>query len=113
MVEISAMSINQWMNAQFNALNLNALRELKEKHNVTVLNFPPEVLAQLKKLTTEVLQEEAAKDADFQWVYENFKGFSASMDDWNTNSEIAYYHALHPELNVSDEVKNILKEVVK
>ncbi len=110
-IEEAAMATNQWMYTQFETLNLNALRELLADKNVAVLSFPSEVLAELKKLTDEVLAEEAAKSEDFKRVYENYAAFAADNDVWKTLSEISYYNATHP--NVSMGVQRVLKDVLQ
>ncbi len=111
MVEEVAMATNLWMHTQFDTLNLNALRELMADKNIEVLGFPPEVLAQLKLLTQEVLDEEAAKSADFKRVYENFKAFSANHDVWQTLSEISYYSANHPSMPF--DIQKALKDAAQ
>jgi len=93
-IEVSARSLNQWMYSQFEALNLKALRELKEKYHVEVLAFPPEVLKELKRLTKITLEEEAAKDPTFKKVYEAFKQFQADNAAWDVVSDNAYSKAL-------------------
>jgi len=111
MIEEAAMATNLWMYTQFQTLNLNALRELLADKNVEVLAFPPDVLAELKRLTDEVLAEEMAKSKDFKRVYENFTAFAADNDVWNTISEISYYSATHPE--VSLDIQKVLKDAAQ
>lgn len=93
-IEIAARSLNQWMFAQFEALNVTALQELKEKYKVEVLPLPKEVLSELKRLTKEALAEEAGKDADFKRVYEAFAKFQQENDAWTAISDDAYSEAL-------------------
>jgi TRAP-type mannitol/chloroaromatic compound transport system substrate-binding protein len=93
-VEVAARSINQWTLSKFEALNIKALRELKEEHHVKVLAFPPSVLKELKRLTQVALDEEAAKDASFKKVYEAYKQFQADHAAWNAISDDAYSKAL-------------------
>ena len=89
-----AMATNLWQYSQFETLNLKALRELKEKHNVQVLPFPDDVLIELRRLTEEALDEQAAKDAEFKRVYEAYRAFRADNDAWNSTSDTAYRRAL-------------------
>ncbi|MEN8217685.1 MAG: TRAP transporter substrate-binding protein [Pseudomonadota bacterium] len=96
-VEIATHSINQQIYIEFEALNIKALRELKEEHNVEVLTFPPEVLKKLKHLTIEALDEEAAKSAPFKKVYEAYKKFQADNAAWNAISDDAYSRALQQD----------------
>jgi TRAP-type mannitol/chloroaromatic compound transport system substrate-binding protein len=95
MVEIAATALNQKMFAEFEALNIKALRELKEKYNVEVLEFPADVINKLKQLTLETLDEEAAKNADFKKVYEAYKQFQKDNSAWNAISDDAYSKALN------------------
>jgi len=92
-IEVAARSSNQWMFSQFEGLNIKALRTLKDKYNIKARPFPPEVLAELKKLTQESLEEEAAKDATFKRIYEAYKTFQTDNDAWNSISEDAYSKA--------------------
>ena len=89
-VETAARSTNQWMFSKFEALNITALRELKEQHQVEVLAFPPEVLEELKRLTQETLEEAAAESVSFKKVYEAYKQFQADYRSWNAISDEAY-----------------------
>jgi TRAP-type mannitol/chloroaromatic compound transport system substrate-binding protein len=89
-VEMAAISANQQMLSKFEALNIQALRELKAQHQVEVLPFPPDVRKKLKQLTTETLEEGAAKDTDFKKVYEAYKQFQADNTAWNHISDEAY-----------------------
>jgi len=92
-VETASMAANQWMYAQFEASNLAALARLKE-HNIEVLPFPPQVLATLRRLSTETLDEEAAKDPLFKKVYQSYKAFQKGAEQWDKVSEGAYRQAL-------------------
>ncbi|HEC84437.1 MAG: ABC transporter substrate-binding protein [Candidatus Parabeggiatoa sp. nov. 2] len=95
-IEVAARSINQWIYAEFEALNIKALREIKAQGRVEVLPFPSEVLKELKRLTVETLDEKAAKEASFKKVYEAYKKFQADHAAWNAISDNAYSKALQP-----------------
>ncbi len=92
-IEVAASDANQWMLNQFEAKNMQALRRLKEEHHVQVLPFPDDVLAELHRLTGDVMNEEAAKDADFKKVYAAYSAFMADHDEWSQLSEAAYQRA--------------------
>ena len=94
MVETAAAAANAWMLAEFEAKNLQALQELKTKYKVQVIEFPEEVIKGLKTLTKETLEEQAAKDQDFNRVYQAYKTFSDTNAAWNNISEAAYARAL-------------------
>lgn len=92
-VEIAAQALNLDMYAEFEAKNVQSLRELREKYKVEVKQFPTEVLVELKRLTEETLKEEAEKDASFKKVYEAYQAFQTENDAWNSISEDAYNKA--------------------
>lgn len=94
MIETAARAASLWMFSEFEAQNLKALETLKRKYHVEVLEFPPDVLAQLRTLARETLDEEAAKDPQFKKVYEAYNAFRADNDAWNAISESAYAKAL-------------------
>ncbi len=94
MIETAAAAANAWMLAEFEAKNLQALQTLKLKHKVEVLEFPAEVLRELKRLAGETLEEEAEKNQAFRQVYQAYKAFSQNNDAWNDISESAYARAL-------------------
>lgn len=93
-VENAAAASNAWMLAEFEARNPEALATLKQKYKVKVLPFPDDVITALRKLTTETLNEEAEKDADFKRIYQAYKEFSDNNAHWNAISEDAYARAL-------------------
>ncbi len=93
-IEVAAAAENQWVYSQFETLNLGALRELKEKHGIEVLEFPADVMAELKRLSVEALDEEADKNADFKRVYEAYKAFHADFNAWSKVADDAYQRAI-------------------
>ena len=49
---------------------------------VTAAKLPDDVIAELKRVTEEVMKEEAAKDADFATIWESQKAFHADYQIW-------------------------------
>ncbi len=92
-VEIAAQALNLDMYSEFEAKNIQSLRELRDKYKVDIKQFPPEVLSELKRLTEETLNEEAEKDASFKKVYEAYQAFQADNDAWNSIADDAYNKA--------------------
>jgi TRAP-type mannitol/chloroaromatic compound transport system substrate-binding protein len=86
-----AAETNIWSLSQFEAQNGAALETLINEHNVNLQAFPEEMLAQLRTLSEEVLEEEAAKDKMSTKVHEAFKKFRKRIGPWGTVSEKAYY----------------------
>lgn len=86
-----AMDTNLWSLSEFEASNGAALETLRNKHKVNLREFSPEILASLRKLADEILEEEADKDAASRKVHEAFKKFRDTLGQWGTVSEKAYY----------------------
>jgi TRAP-type mannitol/chloroaromatic compound transport system substrate-binding protein len=79
--------------SELTARNNEALQTLVHKHKVELRNFPDEVLAQLKKVSEEVVAEIAKKDAMSKKVYESYKRFRDQVMQWHDVSERAYLNA--------------------
>jgi len=94
MVETAAAAANGWMLAEFEAKNLQALQELKQKHKVEPLPFPNDLLKELRRLTHLTLEAEAARDTTFKQVYQAYRAFRDSNDAWSDISEAAYARSL-------------------
>lgn len=93
-IEVAAAAASLWMYSQFETLNLEALQEIAEGGRVEVLPFPPEVLRELRAMTTLVLEAEAAKDPLFRRVYEAYEGFRRDAEDWNAVADDAFQESL-------------------
>lgn len=94
MVETTAAAVSEWIYAKMEFHNQAALQELRAQQHIEVLEFPPEVLAELKRLTKETLDEEASNHAKFKRVYDAYTTFSESYKDWSKMSDESYQKAL-------------------
>ena len=92
-VEVAAAATSEWIYTQMTFHNQAALHELRTKQKVEILEFPPAVLAELKRLTQATLEAEAAKSAEFKRVYEAYQAFRRSYQDWQALSDEAYQRA--------------------
>ncbi len=100
LVDAACQETEHWVLAQFDAQNGAALQDLITKHNVQLIQFPPEVLNALRKLSNEVVAEEAAKTPMAKKVNESFTKFSKAVGTWGTISEKAYYNVIAPEYSL-------------
>ena len=82
-VRQAAAATSAWTFSALEYRNSQALKELSTKKNVTVLPFPPEVMEELRVITTQTLEDEAGKDADFRRVYEAYKSFQDTYHPWH------------------------------
>lgn len=82
--------VNQDMLSEYTTRNQQALDTLVKKHKVKVLKLPDEVLKTLQKLSEEVVEEVARKDAMSRKVYASFKQYRDQVRHWTDISEKAY-----------------------
>ncbi len=90
-VEVAARAINQDALDEFNARNKNALKELKEQHNVQVRQYPEEVFAHLEKTAWKLYDEIAENDPDFARVLASYKSYLHGVASYHKVSEESYY----------------------
>ncbi len=90
-LDTACMANELWCLAQFDARNGAALVELLSKHKVQLIKYPDSVMKALRKLSKEVVAEQAAKDAMSKKVAAGFEAFQKQVGPWYTVSEKAYY----------------------
>ncbi|MEX2523773.1 MAG: TRAP transporter substrate-binding protein [Gammaproteobacteria bacterium] len=82
-VEVAARSTLTWIYSAMDHHNQEALQKLRDSRNVSVLEFPDEVMAELKQLTVKTLEDEADRNPKFKRVYEAYKTYREDYADWN------------------------------
>ncbi len=90
-VDTAAAELNIGMLSEFEAENAKALKKLRTDKKVKILSFPPEVLAELKRLATETLKEVTANDPLAAKVNREFQAFRQQLSGWSNISEKEYY----------------------
>lgn len=91
-VRVAARAVNQQTLDEYTARNQNALVTLKEKHKVEVRQLPQSVVTELKRLTEEVMAEQAAANPDFARVAESYNNFLRDVKSYHRVSEQAYFN---------------------
>ena len=99
-LDAACMELEQWALTQFDAQNGAALQTLINKHKVEIVQFPDQVLDELRKLAVEVVQEEAAKSPMAKKVSESFANFQKVVGTWASVSELAYYNVIQPKMSL-------------
>jgi TRAP-type mannitol/chloroaromatic compound transport system substrate-binding protein len=89
-VRIACQAANLDMTAEFNARNATALGQLRADSGVEIRAFPEPVLAGLKALTLEVIEELAARDTLSSKVWASYRRFLGEARSWQQVSEQAY-----------------------
>jgi len=92
-VEGAARAVNQDMLDEYTARNNTALVELVETHGVDVRKLPDDVIAELRRLSAEVLEELAEEDELSRRIAESVKAFQKQATAYHGISEEAYYQA--------------------
>jgi TRAP-type mannitol/chloroaromatic compound transport system substrate-binding protein len=92
-VTVAARAVNQDMLDEYTALNNRALQELVVKHGVQLRKLPPEVLARLQQISSAVVAEMAADDAQVAEVYRSYQAFRNNVESYHRISEQAYLEA--------------------
>ena len=90
MVRIACQATVVDMTSEFMARNATALEQLAAEDDVELREYPREVLAQLKALTFEVIEELAAEDALVARVWASYRDFMARSRRWQQISEQSY-----------------------
>lgn len=81
MIETACMAGVAYSMARAEALQGAALKKF-EAEGVKVMRLPEPILKQLQVATREVLDEQAAKDADFKKVLDSMRAFQAENAGW-------------------------------
>jgi TRAP-type mannitol/chloroaromatic compound transport system substrate-binding protein len=87
-VQAAAKSANIGMMARYDALNPAALARLVAA-GAQVLPFPDDVMEAAKTAAEELMDENAAADADFAEILEHWRAFRAEVQPWHKIAELA------------------------
>ncbi|HZW22239.1 TRAP transporter substrate-binding protein [Noviherbaspirillum sp.] len=85
-VEAASAEAHIVMQAEYDAKNPAALARLL-KNGVKLHNFSREIMDACYKAATEVMEEEASKNAKFKKVYEPWKRFRQDQNQWASVAE--------------------------
>ena len=90
-VKVAARAVNESTLDEYNARNNESLHQLLDKHKVKLRTLPEPVLAELKRITAEVMAEQADKDAGFAKVWKSYSEFMASIREYHDLTLKEYY----------------------
>jgi TRAP-type mannitol/chloroaromatic compound transport system substrate-binding protein len=86
-IKAAASEVYVWSSSRIDTMNAQALREIQAAPGVRVRRLPREVLRELRRLTIEVLDEEAGKSPEFRRVLEAYNRFRRELGGWSAISE--------------------------
>ena len=92
-VEYACQAANDDMLSEFTARNSQALKTLVDEHGVQLRRFSDELLAQIGKVSAEVVAEIAGQDPFSSRVYSSFDAFRKNSIAYTRISEEAYTQA--------------------
>ena len=89
-VEASNIAVNQLVLSEFVARNNGALKTLMSKHGVVLKQFPADVLAGFSTLSSQIINDLAARDSLSRRVLENIVEYRKAAVAWTSLSETTY-----------------------
>ena len=92
-VEYACQAANDDVLSEFTARNSHALKTLVDEHGVQLRRFPDELLAQIGKVSAEVVAEIASQDELSGRVFASFDAFRKNSTAYTRISDAAYTQA--------------------
>ena len=84
-IEVCSSELNSNMTSKFHAENIHALKKLKEL-DVTLLQYPQDVIEAGKVALKEVIQDLSSKNEDFKRVYTSIDSHLKLSKEWSDMS---------------------------
>jgi len=88
--------------AAYDAASPPVLRRLVHDHGVVLRKFSGEIMEAAWKESNAYLEEQAAADANFRKVYDNWNRFRANAFPYFAGNELAYANFAFPKLGSAD-----------
>jgi TRAP-type mannitol/chloroaromatic compound transport system substrate-binding protein len=89
MLKTAAKEANLNMLAQYNTLNQQTLPKLLAS-GTKLSAYPQDVLSEAQKISFEIYEENASKDATFKGIYQQWQEFRKGIIEWNKINEFSY-----------------------
>jgi TRAP-type mannitol/chloroaromatic compound transport system substrate-binding protein len=89
-IKTAAFEANTSMMATYDSKNPEAFQEILNSSDVTVLPYPDEVMEAAADAANEINETNAAENADFKSVYDDWNAFRAKVQPWFAVAETSY-----------------------
>jgi TRAP-type mannitol/chloroaromatic compound transport system substrate-binding protein len=89
-IEAACRAEADYVVSEFAARNQEALATLTETHGVELRRFPDDVLATLRRLSLEAMDDMAAANEDLARVYASYRAYADSIGIWHEISDGAH-----------------------
>lgn len=86
-------AVNDSMLAEFTGRSHAALAQLVDVHGVELKRFPADVMQLFRRLSEEILAEQAQSDPLFRRTLESFRRFQSGVANWTRIADQAYLEA--------------------
>jgi TRAP-type mannitol/chloroaromatic compound transport system substrate-binding protein len=81
-IELACGDTLQDMIADGEATQWKAMKEMRDKHGVKIMRWPPEIMKAYEKAWNEVVAEESASNPNFKRIYDSYSKFRAEYSLW-------------------------------
>lgn len=89
-VRSASRAMNDDMLAEYTARNNMALRDLVEEHGVDVRQFPPDLMARLREISDEIVDEMGRSSPMGEKIHASYSAFKDDVEAYSRISEHAY-----------------------
>ena len=86
----AAYEANSTMLATYDLKNPPALQQIKSDGSITILPFPDDVMAAAEEASFGIYDQNAADDADFKSILDNWTSFRSDIQEWHALAETSY-----------------------
>ncbi len=90
-VYTATLRLNHWILSEFEAKNSEYLQKIMNEPDVTISQFSPEILNNLRQYAEAAIQELAESDSFAKRTYDSFQSFRTQISEWSKVSEKVYY----------------------
>jgi TRAP-type mannitol/chloroaromatic compound transport system substrate-binding protein len=97
-IKTASAEANVTMLARYDARNGTALKKLIDG-GAQLRTYSPEIMAAAEKVSFELYDEFAGKDADFKAIYEPWKAFREDVSAWNKINEASFINYIYSKMS--------------
>ncbi|HEY5622814.1 MAG TPA: TRAP transporter substrate-binding protein DctP [Gammaproteobacteria bacterium] len=89
-IRVACQAANMDMLSEYNARNAASLAQIAMDDSIEIRRFPDDVLARLKELTYEVMDDLAARDPLSARIWDSYRSFMQQSREWQRIGEQAF-----------------------
>lgn len=89
-IKTAAYEANTTMMAKYDVENPRAFQEILDGTDIQVLPFPDDVMAAAEEASFEIFESNAAENADFKSIFDQWQTFREEIQAWHAIAEQSY-----------------------